>query len=247
MGATQEHEICTYKGCAMKLVICGPTGAIPGQTVLAQCLGHCSAELTNLLGCVLDQALALNASKINKAQASAMGPAGATAIPEPANTDAPTTPDSTKGPLVDPQRPARDLPCPGQTPHGISADVLRRAYEAGTHARGKLADPSLAVPKTPEPDKKLRNSWIVVLRGQESEGHSFGVYHAKWAHAKCDHCSPLKGLDWRSHIFGPGTHTPFPESIFHGFPSKEEVRAYLAGAGFLDTDIPWLCKGKGGI
>ena len=247
MGATQEHEIYTHKGCAMKLVISGPTGAILAQTVLAQCLEHCSTELTNLLCGMLDKALALNVSKINKAQASAMGPAGATAIPEPANTDAPTTPDSTKGPLLDPQLPARELPCPGQTPHGISADVLRRAYEAGTHARRKLADPSLAVPKTPEPEKKLRNSWIVVLRGQESEGHSFGVYHAKWTRDKCDHCRLLKGLDWTSHIFGPGTHTPFPESIFHGFPSKEEVQAYLAGAGFLDTDIPWLCKGKGGI
>ena len=132
----------------MKLVICGPTGAILGQTVLAQCLEHSSTELTNLLCGMLDQALALNASKINKAQASAMGPAGATAIPEPANTDAPTTPDSTKGPLLDPQLPARDLPCPRQMPHGISADVLRRAYEAGTHARRKLEDPSLAVPNT---------------------------------------------------------------------------------------------------
>ena len=36
MGTTQEHEICTHEGCAMKLVISEPTGAILAQTVLAQ-------------------------------------------------------------------------------------------------------------------------------------------------------------------------------------------------------------------
>ena len=100
------------------------------------------------------------------------------------------------------------------------------------------------MPKTPELENKLRNSWIVVLRGQESEGHSFGVYHTKWTRDKCAHCRLLKGLDWRSHIFGPGTHAPFPESIFHGFASKEEVQAYLVGAGFWILTLQGCAKAK---
>jgi len=152
--------------------------------------------------------------------------------------------DSTKGLLMDPQLPARELPCPGQTPHGISADVLRRAYEAGTHARRKLEDPSLAAPKTPELEKKLRNSWIVVLRGQESEGHSLGVYHTKWTRDKCAHCRLLRA--WIGHhTFLAQGHMHLSRNLyFMGSRPKKKFRLTWLAPGFWILTFHGCAKAK---
>ena len=51
---------------------------------------------------------------------------------------------------------------------------------------------------------------------------------------------------WRTTSLGPGAAAavlgadgrPVPESVFHGFPTREEVRAYLVGAQLPEPE--WM-------
>ena len=101
----------------------------------------------------------------------------------------------------------------------MDAARVERAHEAGMQAARKLAGGIKAVPKTPPPvGGELRPRWYVVLRALQPEAK--GIY---WR--------------WRTSHGVPGAaqavmvgDAPGANTVFHGFPSKAEARAYAAAA-----------------
>ena len=253
MGEVQwEQKICTYKGCNIGLMIRGSAYNIPGKVAMERCLEERHCVLAKVLAEVLDQALADKGSQTDQSQVFSTGPAtrpsaAYSRLPEPAYTQSPTETGPHETSFLAPEVPAGELPCPPPKADGASESLLRRAHDAGKHARMKLSEPRLRVPETPQlrGSEHRQNSWIVVLRGKEFEGHSFGVYHSGRTLPECDFChSQKRALRWQSRVLCSRTRQPFPDSVFHGFASNAEVEAYLAGAGFHNSDIPWLCKSK---
>ena len=103
---------------------------------------------------------------------------------------------------------------------------MARAGEAGHFARQKLDGHIRAVPETPALD--IFSRFYIVLRGKNGER---AIYPR-----------------WRTTSLGPGASTvvigadgsPAPGTVFHGFPSRGEVRAYLVGADLAAPEPEWV-------
>ena len=155
--------------------------------------------------------------------------------------------ESTEKPSLSPELPAGQLTCPDVTKDCTSKDCLQRAYQLGTAARQKLAGHLRCVPPSPPPTEKAENSWIVVLKGKQFKGHSYGVYHTRKMLQDCVSCrSEQESLHWESRILRPGATEAYRDSVFHGFASQGEVQAYLAVVGFAKHDVPRLCSSNAG-
>ena len=101
----------------------------------------------------------------------------------------------------------------------VDAARMERAHEAGMQAARKLAGGIKAVPKTPPPvGGELRPRWYVVLRALQPEAE--GIYR-RW---RTSH-----GLPGAAQAVMVGD-APGAETVFHGFPSMAEARAYAAAA-----------------
>ena len=246
------QEICTREGCVVRLVIHGREEVFPGGPALECSLEDRKCVLENVLTQLLDQARDHKAAQTGQHQASHTRPdtrpaAASSAIPEPEFTQSPNVEGSTETPLLSPKLPAGRLRCPDVTEDGPAKNRFQRAYKAGTAARQKLAGHRTCVPRSPPPTENVENSWIVVLKGKEFEGHSYGVYHTKNKLHDCACCSSKhKSLRWASRVICPVTTEPYTDSVFHGFASQGEVQAYLAGVGFTKHDVPCLRSSNAG-
>ena len=139
MGA----KICTYKGCNIGLMIRGSAYNIPGKVAMERCLEERGCVLAKVLAEVLDQALADKGSQTDQSQVFSTGPAtrpsaAYSRLPEPAYTQSPTETGPHETSFLAPEVPAGELPCPPPKADGASESLLRRAHDAGKHARMKL-------------------------------------------------------------------------------------------------------------
>ena len=101
----------------------------------------------------------------------------------------------------------------------MDAARMERAHEAGMQAARKLAGGIKAVPKTPPPvGGELRPRCYVVLRALQPKAK--GIYQ-RW---RTSH-----GLPGAAQAVMVGD-APGAETVFHGFPSTAEARAYAAAA-----------------
>ena len=109
----------------------------------------------------------------------------------------------------------------------VDAARMERAHEAGMQAARKLAGGIKAVPKTPPlVGGEVRPRLYVVLRALRPG--SEGVYRR-----------------WRTSQGRPGAaeavmvgDAPGAETVYHGFPSVAEARAYVAAAEVEWAELP---------